>query len=231
MASDRDKETADTGAGCTNDQPPEAASRVYFDPLSPVGRLKGNLPHWRQDGATYFVTFRLADSIPQAKLRQWITERKQWLELHPAPHDTDLQREFNQLFTQRFLKWLDAGYGECILAGPDVRGLVADALRHFDGQRYRLADWVIMPNHVHMLVSPIGDRKLSSVLQSLKSFTAHGINRLLGRRGTIWQKESFDHIVRSVESFLWIARYIQDNPRSLGSATYTLNAESTFELS
>ena len=201
---------------------------VYFDPHSPVGMLKGNLPHWRQDGATYFVTFRLVDSVPQEKLRRWRTERKRWLELHPAPHDADAQREFNRLFTQRFLKWLDAGYGECVLARPDVRELVADALRHFDGQRYRLGDWVIMPNHVHMLISPIDDRKLSIILQGLKSFTGHGINRLLNRQGSIWQKESFDHIVRDGESFVRFAHYIQDNARSLRPRMFSLHAKTTF---
>jgi len=227
MASDRVGQTCDA-ARRIYDTRPEAVSRLYFDPHSPVGKLKGNLPHWRQDGVTYFVTFRLADSIPQAKLREWLTEREQWLKCHPLPHDSAAQREFDQLFTQRFLKWLDAGYGECILASPDVRGLVADALRHFDGQRYRLADWVIMPNHVHMLVSLMGGRKLSSILHSLKSFTANSINRLLGRQGTVWQKESFDHIVRSAESFARIAHYIHDNPRLLRPETFSLDAATTF---
>jgi len=201
---------------------------AYFDPGSPVGKLKGNLPHWRQDGVTYFVTFRLADSIPRAKLRKWLAERDEWLESHSQPLDAAAQREFSRLFTQRFLKWLDAGYGECVLARPDIRRLVTEALQHFDGERYRLADWVIMPNHVHMLLSPVGDRKLSSILHSLKSFTAHSINRLLGRRGVVWQKESFDHIVRSPESFMRIAHYIQSNPGELQPGTFALNAETAF---
>ena len=146
-----------TDARSNETVPLETVFEVFFDVHSPVGRLKGNLPHWRQGGVTYFVTFRLADSIPQAKLRQWVTERNQWLGLHPAPHDADAQREFDQLFTQRFLKWLDAGYGECILARSDIRELVSGALQHFDARRYRLSDWVIMPNHVHMLISPFDD--------------------------------------------------------------------------
>ena len=208
--------------------PRDAEPRVFFDPGSPVGRLKGNLPHWRQDGVTYFVTFRLDDSIPQAKLRHWLTERKQWLDHHAAPHDIATQREFNRLFTQRFLRWLDAGYGECILSRPDVRELIVDTLRHFDGQRYRLADWVIMPNHVHVLLSPLGDRTLSGILHSWKSFTAQAINRLLGRQGPVWQKESFDHIVRNPESFERIARYIQDNPKSLQPDTFSLHKATRF---
>jgi len=227
MANDGEKIT--TGAsGCTSTTQPAAASIAYFDPHCSVGKLKGNLPHWRQDGVTYFVTFRLADSIPQGKLRQWLVERDQWLESHPRPLDTAAEREFSRLFTQRFLKWLDAGYGKCILVRSDVRALVANALQHFDGQRYRLADWVIMPNHVHMLVSPTGDRRLSSILHSLKSFSAHSINRLLGRRGAVWQKESFDRIVRSAESFVRIACYIQGNPRSLQPGTFSLNAQTEF---
>ena len=205
-----------------------AEPRGYFDPGNPVGRLKGNLPHWRQDGVMYFVTFRLGDSIPQAKLRQWLAERKKWLDNHPAPHDIATQREFNHLFTHRFLRWLDAGHGECILSRPDVRQLVIDTLRHFDGQRYRLADWVIMPSHVHVLVSPSGDRTLSGILHSWKSFTAQSINRLLGRQETVWQKESFDHIVRSPESFERIACYIQNNPKSLQPGTFFLHKATKF---
>ena len=227
-ASHRLKETMEMAAKRITGKQRDAESTVYFDPASPIGRLKGNLPHWRQDGVTYFVTFRLNDSIPQTKLRQWLTERKQWLDNHAPPHDVATQREFNERFTQRFLQWLDAGHGECILRRSDVRELITDTLRHFDGQRYRLADWVIMPNHVHVLVSPLGDRKLSSILHSWKSFTAQTINRLLSRQKPVWQKESFDHIVRSAESFERIARYIQNNPKLLQPETFSLHKATKF---
>ena len=236
MATDNSRRTADaipdritgTRRDAASAHEPEP-STVYFDPDRPVGKIKGNLPHWRQDGVTYFVTFRLADSIPRDKLHQWLADRDQWLKHHPLPHDNDARREFNRRFTQRLQQWLDAGYGECILGRPDVRILVADAVRHFDGQHYMLADWVIMPNHVHVLVSPLDDRELSSILHSWKSYTAKAVNRLLGRQGSVWQKESFDHIVRTAASFEWIARYIQENPISLQPDTFSLHVKTTFQ--
>jgi len=201
-----------------------AESIGYFDPGVAVGRLKGgNLPHWRQDGVMYFVTFRLDDSIPQTRIHLWITERDEWLARHTPPYDNAEQEEFNEMFTQRFMRWLDAGYGECILREPYVRAVVADTLRHFDGIRYRLGDWVIMPNHVHVLISPLGDWKLSKIVHSWKSFTALTINRILKRTGSVWQKESFDHIVRSPESHKRIVCYIRNNPKSLRSGSFSVS--------
>ena len=193
----------------------------YFDPEAPIAFLSGDLPHWRQQGTTYFVTFRLADSLPQEKLKQWTDERDAWLANHPEPHDEATRREYYDLFPQRLQQWLDAGSGSCALAVPEVKKLVEDALRHFDGQRYRLHEFVVAPNHVHVLVSPSGEHTLSEVLHSWKSFTAHEILKV-ARRGravtalsfennTVWQKESFDHIVRSPASMEKFRDYIRNH--------------------
>src|SRR6266446_1437286 len=147
----------------------------YFDPEAPVGFLSGDLPHWRQDGKAYFVTFRLADSLPEEKLRQWCHERQRWIASHPEPHDEQTRREYYKLFPERLQRWLDMGSGSCVLRIPQVKELVGDAMRHFDGQRYRLHEFVVAPNHVHGLVSPTGEHTLSEILHSWKSFTAHEI--------------------------------------------------------
>ena len=201
----------------------EAADIGYFDPAAPLSVLDGNLPHWRQDGATYFVTFRLADSLPQAKLKEWLTERKAWLGRNPEPRTLDQKREYWQRFPERIHRWLDAGYGECVLARPEIRQLVVDALSHFEGDRYRLHSWVVMPNHIHVVVTPCGANQLSDILHSWKSFTAKAINATLNRSGTFWQKESFDHIVRSPEAMERIDLYILANPENLEPATYALS--------
>jgi hypothetical protein len=107
----------------------------YFDPKQPIADLLGNLPHWRQGGVTYFVTFRLADSIPQSALRLWLRERDDWLVRHPEPRDEQARREYYRLFIERFQKWLDAGHGACVLGQPPVREIVSDALMHFDMAR------------------------------------------------------------------------------------------------
>ena len=198
----------------------DASSTVnYFDPSESVAHLTGNLPHWRQDGAIYFVTFRTADSMPQDKLKQWLDERKAWMEEHPEPHTAAERLEYTKLFPQRFQEWLDAGYGACQLARPEVRETVEHALGHFNGTRYRLGEYVVMPNHVHVLVSPLGEHELSEILQAWKSFTAKEINRLISESGHFWQKESFDHIVRSPEQMERIKKYIRDNPKAVEAAS------------
>lgn len=184
---------------------------LFFDPDERIFNMTGNLPHWRQGGRMYFATFRLADSMPQEKLRLWAQEREAWHKAHPDPHDPKAKLEYARLFPDRFHKWLDAGYGECILARFEIRELVKNALTHFAGLRYDLDEFSVMPNHAHALVKPYAGYDLSEVEHSWKSYTAHKINKKLQRKGTVWQKESFDHIVRSPEQLERIRRYIREN--------------------
>lgn len=195
----------------------------YFDPTGPIAVLEGNLPHWRQEGSTYFVTFRTADSLPQEKLRIWQAERDHWLQQHPEPLSPAEKKEYRQLFPERIQQWLDAGSGACQLARPDVRQVVVDALNHFDGDRYRLHTWVVMPNHVHVVVTPLGKHELSDILHSWKSFTSKVINKLIAKTGVFWQAESFDHIVRSSELMEKIEAYILANPATLELGTFSLS--------
>lgn len=199
-----------------------AASAIgYFDPVQPIANLNGNLPHWRQAGVTYFVTFRLGDSIPVAKLDLWRRKHAEWLNRHPEPYDLRTRREYFRLFVERFHRWLDSGYGECLLAHPSVRKIVVDALSHFDGSRYELRERVVLPNHVHAVVTPTGEPDLSQILHSWKSYTAKKMNQLLGRTGPIRQKESFDHIPRGPDQLERIERYFHNNPEGMGPETYT----------
>jgi hypothetical protein len=181
----------------------------YFDPSEPIANLTGNLPHWRQAGVTYFVTFRCADALPQEKLIQWKQELEQWLAEHSEPHDPIARKEFYSRFPERLQRWLDAGYGSCPLRDPADRGTVESALRFFDRQRYHLIDFVVAANHAHVIVSPLNGFELSAILHSWKSYTANQINRRRGLKGALWQKESFDHIVRSPESLQRFQDYIR----------------------
>jgi len=134
-------------------------------------------------------------------------------------------------------QWLDAGSGSCVLFIPEVKQLVENALRHFDGQRYRLDTFVVAPNHVHALVSPCDGHDLSDILHSWKSFTAHEIlkveaasrrlsDHMQSRDGSatikVWQKESFDHIVRSPASMDKFRAYIRDHDADSGSGVSPL---------
>jgi len=180
---------------------------------SDISRKHRNLPHWTKDGSTYWITFRLADSLPQEKLTGWKAERDAWVRLHPEPWDDEQWKDYDERFGQRLESWLDAGSGECILRRPDVRAIVEKCLLHFDGQRYETIDWVIMPNHVHLLLRPQDGQSLSKILQGIKGVSAKECNAVLGRTGqTFWQEESYDHIVRSQAQLDHFIRYVADNP-------------------
>ena len=183
-----------------------------FDPHAAVGKTGRHLPHWRQDGCTYFVTFRLADSIPQDKLVQWQMELREWLRQHPEPRTMEQELEYAELFADRFHRWLDDCLGECWLRQPKISAIVEEALRCFDGQRYWLGYYAVMPNHVHVLLRPLGDHTLSEILHSWKSFTAKQINAVIGRAGNVWQDESFDCIVRDASALDRFSAYVQENP-------------------
>jgi REP element-mobilizing transposase RayT len=187
-----------------------------FNPYEEIEATHRRLPHWQQEGTAYFITFRLADSIPQEKLTQWEAERKQWLATHPQPWDETAIAEYSKLFSERRQQWLDNGYGSCLLKLPDVAEIVRSALLHFDGQRYLLDEFVLMPNHVHIIVKLLPGHDLSSVLHSWKSFTAKEINKAIKGTGTIWQDESYDHIVRSDSQLKFYRKYIRENPAKAG---------------
>ena len=164
----------------------------------------------------YFVTFRLADSIPRSKLEQWRREREEWLRGRPEPSSREDLREYHGRFPEMIEDWLDAGAGSCLLGQPANARIVSDALKYFDGQRYRLGAWVVMPNHVHAVFSTIAPHSPTGILHSWKSYTAVAINRLCGKTGQLWQHESFDHIVRSESQLRAIERYIEENPAKAG---------------
>lgn len=122
------------------------------------------------------------------------------------------RREYHRRFTAIFHEWLDAGYGSCALRNPSCANIVVSTLTHFDGKRYVLDDFVVMPNHVHFLVKPLPGFSLSELQKSWKGFTSREINKVLGRAGTFWQKESWDRIVRSVAQLEHYRRYTAKNP-------------------
>ncbi len=194
-----------------------------FDPYGETSISARRLPHWQQPGVTYFITFRLADSLPQEKLREWTEERVIWLQVHGlgaveevSQLGVEKQKEFEERFGDRLQEWLDAGYGECWLERPEIADVVEATFRHFDGQRYALGEFVIMPNHVHALVTLAPGEDVPSLLHSWKSFSAKAINRIMGRTGAVWQHESYDHIVRSEEQLVHYGRYIRANPEKAG---------------
>jgi REP element-mobilizing transposase RayT len=198
---------------------------AFFDPEQEVVVTHRRLPHWYQPGVTYFITFRTIDSLPANVMRQWNEERGDWLRRHNIDPFTSNWREalqqlpattrneFHNRFTDAFHRYLDAGYGACLLKRHELAQIVATSLLHFDGQRYQLGDFVVMPNHVHLLVCLIAPTGLKEQCRSWKKYTSTRINQVTGRRDHFWQGEGFDHLVRSPEQYAHFQRYIAENPR------------------
>lgn len=174
-------------------------------------RDRGRLPHWEQDNATYFVTFRLADSLPQSVLNQITSERQSILKLArqqkrelPKTENKHLKR----LSTVRIEEYLDSGAGACSLRIREIAETLAETLQLFDENRYRLFAWCIMPNHVHAVMRVFPTHHLSDVLHSWKSYTAKQSNRILKTRGPFWQREYYDHLLRNEAEFERAVRYV-----------------------
>ncbi|MGO9124454.1 MAG: transposase [Terriglobales bacterium] len=179
-------------------------------------RDRGHLPHWEKDAATYFVSFRLADSMPRAVLERILSERESipktatWLgrELSPDEH-----KRIKKLSTKKIEEYLDRGSGACHLKNALVAEIVAHTLRHFDEKRYRLLAWCVMPNHVHVVAHLFPGHTLASVVHSWKSFTAKKANGILHSRGAFWQREYYDRLIRDEEELDRSMRYVAENPQ------------------
>jgi REP element-mobilizing transposase RayT len=130
------------------------------------------------------------------------------LRVHPQPWSAEVEREYHERFSGAIERWLDAGQGSCILRRPNCASIVAEALRHFDGDRLALISSTVMPNHVHALLVQNADWPLEKVLRSWKSFTSRKINSLLDREGSLWQRDYFNRLVRDEKHFASCVRYI-----------------------
>jgi putative DNA methylase len=158
------------------------------------------LPHFDDGYSFQFLTTRLADSVPLSVIDGWQRELE---------HLGD----FGKLeMRRRVEKYLDKGYGECHLKKRPVAEIVRDSLFFNDGKTYSLKSWVIMPNHVHVLLRQAEGVALEEITQAFKSYTAHIANKLLGRRGEFWQAEVFDRYIRDDRHYTNVINYIENNP-------------------
>jgi len=116
----------------------------------------------------------------------------------------------------RIEAYLDRGIGLCHLEDPWIANLVQSALLHFDGERYRLPAWVVMPNHIHWLAAPLPNHSLSGIMHSLKSYTAQEANKVLARTGRFWFEDYYDRYIRNAQHFDNAKSYIESNPVRAG---------------
>ena len=170
----------------------------------------GHLPHWQQENVMQFITFRLADSLPQEKLKEFQETLDEWIKQHPGQWSDEEIDDYNDL-CESLDKYLDTGFGECVLKFREVQNIVESAIKFFDGDRYDLFDYIIMPNHVHLLLIPSIEYSVEEITHSIKSYTAKRINTILGKTGKIWQRESFDRMLRSFGDYVDKVEYIKHN--------------------
>lgn len=164
---------------------------------------RGYLPHFDQPGVVQFITFRLHDSLPMDLLKEWqATYKSESIEIH-----------------RKVERYLDEGVGSCHLKNPSIAILVEQALLHFDDQRYRLLAWVVMPNHVHVLIEEMRGYHLSDVVHSWKSYTSKQAGKFLAnqkassaKENSFWQRDSFDRFIRDQEHLGRVLEYIHNNP-------------------
>ena len=193
----------------------ENPDKRFFSYIAETDVCRHNLPHLGQRGVIVFITFRLADSMPSELLSKWRGERETWLDAHPEPWDDVTAQEYAREFQGYIEKWLDAGHGACILARSDCNRIVSDALEYFNGKRYVLHAYIVMPNHVHVLLELPDRVELPRMLHSWKSFTAKKICGIVGASGPVWQRDYFDRLVRSEGHYRHCLDYIRKNERQM----------------
>ncbi|WP_040770654.1 transposase [Novipirellula maiorica] len=197
----------------------------FFDPNASLAIRESIKPHWSQTGAIVFITIRTFDSIPREVLELWDRQRVDWLTRLGVLSGNDVdwrsavkrlntkhRNAFNRHFNQEREDCLDQCCGKCLLRDPSLAKIVADSLLKFDHVRYSMGDFVVMPNHFHLLASFPTEESMQHQCTAWMRFTATKINRQSGCRGHFWQYDPFDHLVRSLEQFEYLRRYIEDNP-------------------
>ncbi len=168
-------------------------------------RTRGYLPHFDGVALPQFLTINLDDAIPQKVVERWKRELR-----------TSKSEKEMILLRRRIERYLDQGFGEAHLKDVRVAGMVQGSLLKFVGLRYRLFSWVVMPNHVHLLMTRFENYELSEIMHSIKSYTAHEANKMLHRCGQFWMEEYFDRFIRNSRHFARTVRYIENNPVKAG---------------
>jgi putative transposase len=174
-----------------------------------LGWSRHRLPHFNGNDTYQFISYRLIDSLPGSILNKLTDNNKD-------ENDSEYRKSLEQL--------MDNGYGSCILNIDECANTIIENWHYFDTKRYRLIAYVIMPNHVHLLIQLLAGEILSRVIHSWKSYTSHEIKKILRllenddlfNQGGIWQREYWDRFIRSEEHLYNIITYIHHNPVKAG---------------
>ena len=158
------------------------------------------LPHYFEPDLTQMLTIRIYDSLP----------KNVTLELQGNAKEND------KVQIRKYEKLLDAGYGSCFFAKREIAQLIKESLYYYDKRRYLLDAWVVMPNHLHVMLTPINGFSLTVIMFGLKSYTAKAANKLMNREGAFWYPDYFDRYIRDQDHYLKAMNYIAMNPVKAG---------------
>jgi putative transposase len=190
----------------------ENETSPYLDIQEQVEKHRHGLPHWQQAGKLVFVTWRLADALPQKKLAELREMKVSWEAIHPRPRSAADEMDYEQKFGTQIDRWLDQGMGECFLRQAEARQPVLDTLHHGDGLDYDLVSYVLMPNHVHVLFRLRTGSKLEDVVKAWKSVSSRRMKRLKAGLARIWQEGYWDRLIRGPEHLAEVLSYMRRNP-------------------
>ncbi len=168
---------------------------------------RGYLPHLDVAGEIQALTFRMADAVPAKVIARWQKELDR-----EAEQSSQRQRKLRSMIA----RYEDAGHGSCLLSEDIHAETVQTALLHFDGDRYRLLEWCVMPNHVHVLMHCCFGTTLGEIVRSWKVFTARTIHQRLGMEGQFWALDYFDRYIRDLDHLGDCRSYIRNNPVKAG---------------
>ena len=170
----------------------------------PQWHSRGYLPHFDAPLAIQHITYRLSDALPTHAIEQM--ERA--MPLCPD-HERESQRR------QRIEQLIDAGHGSCILGQESAARVVVETWLKFDGKRYRLLAFVVMPNHCHVLIESLAASPLGKIINSWKSYSARRIREQFPAStpgSPFWQRDDWDRFIRDERHFLQTKAYIENNP-------------------
>jgi REP element-mobilizing transposase RayT len=174
-------------------------------------RSRGYIPHFDQPGLIQSITFRLYDTVLEALVDQWKIELA-WIAKLPATDSMQIALK------KRIEAYEDIGYGVCWLRHESIASIAQHALVHFDGKRYRIISWCIMPNHIHGVIEMLEGYPVSEIVHSWKSYIAHEANKILHRSGRFWFREYHDRYIRNADHLVNAVKYVENNPVKAGLA-------------
>jgi putative DNA methylase len=158
---------------------------------------RGYLPHFDRTTVIQSITYRLADSVPSHVAKRMADE---------------LVPDSEPSYRTRIERYLDAGHGSCLLRRPDIASLIIHHWFARDTQDYRLLAWIVMPNHVHVLIEPMSGHSLSDIVGAWKSITSRRIKKLTGMKEAVWQADYWDRYIRDEAHYHNAVSYVHHNP-------------------